>query len=79
MANDPSPPIRNWAVMAQAGTALTGPTLLGVFVDWYWKTSPWGTVIGIGLGLVSCIYQLVQIVNRLNKTENRPNDQNQSK
>jgi F0F1-type ATP synthase assembly protein I len=75
MPSDPAPPMRNWAAMAQAGTALTGPVLLGIILDLTLNWSPWGTLAGILLGLVACVAQLIQLSKR-NLDADRPEKPN---
>ena len=52
--------------MSQAGSMLIGPTLIGVAIDYYANTSPWGTVGGVMLGLVGCLAYLIRLMNRMN-------------
>lgn len=64
MPADPAPSYRNWALMAQAGSALTGPALVGIVLDVSFNWSPWGTLGGILLGLIACVAHLIRLSNR---------------
>jgi F0F1-type ATP synthase assembly protein I len=72
MAREPQLPVKNWAMMAQAGTALTGPVLLGIVLDLSLNWSPWGTLSGIFLGLIACVAQLIRLSQKSFESE-KPN------
>lgn len=39
---------------------------VGYVIDLYFKTSPWGTVVGIILGSIVGLYQFIRITNQIN-------------
>lgn len=59
-----SPPGQQWAMAGQAGTSLVGPVVLGVVLDSQLGWTPWGTLTGIGLGLVGCMAVLIRMKKR---------------
>ena len=62
---DPPPKMAgNWAAMTQAGSALTGPVLLGLLLDWQFATLPWITLAGVLLGLFGSIAILAMITSK---------------
>jgi hypothetical protein len=58
------PPAQQWAVAAQASSALVGPVVLGVLLDWQLGWTPVGTLSGIGVGLVLLMTLLIRMVKR---------------
>jgi F0F1-type ATP synthase assembly protein I len=59
--------------MAQVGMDLIGPTIVGLVIDWQFGSRPWGTIIGLLVGFVVCLYHLAWIAKRLkNPDQNRP-------
>jgi len=48
------------AVAASASSALTGPVLLGVLIDWLAGTFPWVSVAGVLLGMAGLFVLLVR-------------------
>ena len=67
MSNPPPKLAGNWAAMSQAGSALTGPVIVGLFLDWQCGTLPWITLAGVVLGLVGSLVLLMTLT--LPKTE----------
>lgn len=75
MPSDPPPPapFRRAVVMTQVGMDLLAPTIVGLVVDWQSGTAPWGTIIGLLVGLALCLYHLAWIAKRLkNPDQNGP-------
>ncbi|HUU97122.1 MAG TPA: AtpZ/AtpI family protein [Phycisphaerae bacterium] len=62
-----------WTRYAGMGTefagAIIGLTLLGLWVDWHWKTSPAGVLFGGSLGIVGGGYNFIKQALRLMKTQ----------
>ena len=52
---------RLWAVAMSASSTLTGPTILGVLVDWALNSWPWGTVAGVLLGMAGLFVLLLRL------------------
>ncbi len=61
MAADKFP---RWAQLSGVGLELAGAvagfTLIGYWVDRHYATGPWGLVVGIVLGLVGGLYNLIK-------------------
>jgi len=53
--------------------AIAGFALVGYWVDRRWDTTPWGLVIGAGLGMVGGMYNMI----RESLAAFRPRDDNQ--
>ena len=55
---------RSWVRLSSIGfelvAAVAGFTLLGYWWDRHYGTSPWGTLIGVVLGLVGGMYNLIR-------------------
>lgn len=53
-----------WLRLSGIGTefvaAIVGTSLLGVWVDHHWGCSPWGVLIGFGLGSIGATYNLAK-------------------
>jgi F0F1-type ATP synthase assembly protein I len=61
MAAAPDPQQRRLvSVAASASSALTGPVLLGVLIDWLAGTFPWVSVAGVLLGMAGLFVLLVR-------------------
>ena len=60
------PPMAQWAFAATAGSSLVGPVIAGVVLDVEFNWMPWATLIGLGLGIFSCMSILVISANRSN-------------
>ena len=62
MATPTDPQVRRlWAVAMSASSTLTGPTILGVLVDWVLNSWPWGTVAGVLLGMAGLSVLLLRL------------------
>jgi F0F1-type ATP synthase assembly protein I len=59
--DDPQP---SWTKLSGIGIELAGAvagfTLLGIWWDRHYGTKPWGLLIGLGLGLIGGIYNLIR-------------------
>ena len=61
MADRPDPEQRRLlAVAYSASSALTGPVLLGLLIDWLAHTMPWFTVGGVLVGMVGLFVLLIR-------------------
>jgi F0F1-type ATP synthase assembly protein I len=61
MAAAPDPQQRRLlAVASSASSALTGPVLLGLLIDWLAGTLPWFAVAGVLFGMVALFVVLVR-------------------
>jgi F0F1-type ATP synthase assembly protein I len=56
-----------YATYSQIGLEMVGPIILGLIVDHYAGTRPWGVVIGAFLGFFGGIFHLVQLLNKQNR------------
>lgn len=62
MATAPDPETRRlWAAAYSAGTTLTGPVLLGLFIDWLAGTMPWFTIGGVFVGMAALFVLLIRM------------------
>ncbi len=53
----------------ELAASIVGLTLLGLWIDYRYKTSPAGVLIGAGVGLVGGMYNFVRAAIRLGKEE----------
>jgi F0F1-type ATP synthase assembly protein I len=61
MATAPDPQQRRLlSVATSASSALTGPVLLGVLIDWLAGTFPWVSVAGVLIGMAGLFVLLVR-------------------
>jgi F0F1-type ATP synthase assembly protein I len=58
--------------LAQVGTEMAAPVALGLILDLYAGTKPWGTIGGAVFGLVGGIAHLVSILNTQQTGQKRP-------
>lgn len=64
MPGDEQSPLSGWAVASVVSSSLMGPVILGLLLDWQLGWAPWGTVIGVLLGLLGCLTVLFRMQNR---------------
>lgn len=64
MDGQPPDPASRWTQYAGIGfnfsAAVAGFSLVGYWIDHHYKTSPWGVLIGLGLGLTGGTYNLIR-------------------
>lgn len=53
---------------------LVGFVLIGYWIDWKFRTSPWGLVIGATLGGVGGVYNLIRRARQMQQDFNRPTE-----
>lgn len=46
-----------------AGSALTGPVIVGVLIDWLANTLPCFTIVGVFLGMLSVFVVLIKMTS----------------
>jgi F0F1-type ATP synthase assembly protein I len=56
-----------YVAISQVGLEMVGPIILGLLVDHWCRTEPWGTVIGAGVGLVGGLAHLIHLANKEQK------------
>jgi F0F1-type ATP synthase assembly protein I len=49
-----------WGMGFELAGAVAGFTLVGYWVDHHFRTFPWGVLIGLALGLVGGMYNLIR-------------------
>lgn len=52
--------VRYSGMGVEIAAAIGGFVLLGYWIDHHWGTNPWGVVVGLVLGLVGGMYNLVR-------------------
>jgi F0F1-type ATP synthase assembly protein I len=52
--------VRHSGVGLELAAAVGGFTLAGYWIDRYYGSQPWGTVIGVILGMIGGLYNLVR-------------------
>jgi F0F1-type ATP synthase assembly protein I len=55
--------------IAQVGTEMVAPAVLGVWLDSTYGWAPWATIIGVVFGFVSGIMHLVILMKRAEQSE----------
>ncbi len=58
--------------MSQAGLEMVVPIGIGVAVDYYANTGPWGAVVGAILGLVGGLSHLVYMTRKNDDSDKKP-------
>jgi len=49
-----------WGMGFELAAAVAGFTLVGYWVDRHYRTYPWGVLIGLALGLIGGMYNLIR-------------------
>jgi len=52
--------VRFSALGVELAAAILGFTLVGYWVDRHWESAPWGLVVGVLLGVVGGLYNLIR-------------------
>jgi F0F1-type ATP synthase assembly protein I len=55
--------------LAQVGTEMVVPTVVGLLLDLKFGWTPWGLLVGVILGLVGGFYHMIAILKRLNQRD----------
>lgn len=57
-------PASSWTRLSGIGVEFVGAVvvfaLVGYWADRHWQSSPWGLLIGLGLGLIGGMYNLIR-------------------
>lgn len=74
MGSDPQDPkdarrLGLYMALAQVGTELVMPSVVGLLLDLYLGWTPWALIAGTILGLVGGLYHLITIMKQLNKRD----------
>ena len=64
--------------LSQVGLEMVVPVGVGIAVDRFLHWTPWGTVVGAGLGLVVGLVHLVVILNRHDQDGTRPSERREA-
>ncbi len=52
----------------ELAAAIVGLTLMGLWIDYRFRTKPWGTVIGAMLGVVGGLYNFIRAALQMSRT-----------
>ena len=55
--------------LAQVGTEMVGPLLVGLLLDWMFGWLPWATVVGAVLGFVGGMAHMISLLTRHDREE----------
>jgi F0F1-type ATP synthase assembly protein I len=58
--------------MSQAGLEMVVPIGIGVAVDWYWNTGPWGAIVGAVLGFGGGLTHLIYMSQKKDENGDQP-------
>jgi ATP synthase protein I len=62
---------RAYSIGFEFAAAVAGCVLFGYAVDWYYGTSPWGILIGAGIGIIGGMYNMIRSALNLAKEQER--------
>jgi F0F1-type ATP synthase assembly protein I len=65
--------------IGQVGLEMVVPIALGVAIDSYLGSTPWGTVVGAVLGLAGGLAHLITILNHQKESQRSPQEPRQDK
>jgi F0F1-type ATP synthase assembly protein I len=57
---------------SQIGLEMVGPIVLGLVIDHYAGTRPWGVVIGVVIGFVGGLAHLIRVTNQPDPPKSPP-------
>jgi F0F1-type ATP synthase assembly protein I len=60
-----------YAALGQVGLEMVGPIGIGLAVDYYTGSGPWGVIIGTVVGFAGGLIHLVHLANKLNAEDSR--------
>ena len=75
MEQPPRPPVeqfRSAARIYQVVSEFVAPIVLGLLVDWGFGTKPWGTAVGVLLGLGVGGLRVAQMARQLAASDRKP-------
>ncbi len=61
--------LRFYLALAQVGTEMVAPLLLGLLLDWLFGWLPWATVIGAVLGFVGGMMHMISMLSKHDRDE----------
>lgn len=61
--------------LAQVGMEMAAPVAIGVLVDIYGRTAPWGTIVGATLGFAGGLLHLISVIQRQEERSRERKDQ----
>lgn len=53
-------PYRYASMGLELAAGIVGLTLAGYWVDYHFRTGPWGLIVGAGLGIVGSLYNFIR-------------------
>lgn len=63
---------RSAARIYQVVSEFVAPMVIGLLIDWGFQTAPWGTVVGVFLGLTFGGLRVAQMVRQLARSDRKP-------
>jgi F0F1-type ATP synthase assembly protein I len=61
--------MRFYLSLAQVGTEMVAPLLVGLLLDWLFGWLPWATVVGAVLGFVGGMYHMISLLSVYQREE----------
>jgi F0F1-type ATP synthase assembly protein I len=58
-----------YMALAQVGTEMVVPAVLGLILDFNLDWTPWGLLVGVVLGLVGGFYHMIAILKQLKQRD----------
>jgi F0F1-type ATP synthase assembly protein I len=60
-----------YVALGQVGLEMVVPIGIGLAVDYYTGTGPWGVIVGTIVGFAGGLFHLVHLANKLNAEDSR--------
>ena len=67
--------LARYVTLGQVGLEMVVPIVVGLVVDRYLGSTPWGVVIGAALGLCGGFVHLVHLLNKMDSKDSSRSDQ----
>jgi hypothetical protein len=56
--------LARYMTIGQVGLEMAAPPAIGIYLDMHFGWSPWGVIVGAGLGLTGGLIHLVHLANK---------------
>lgn len=66
--------LARYMTLSQVGLEMVVPVGIGVLIDSYLNSSPWGVIVGAILGLTGGLFHMIRLINKDEESSNKPSE-----